>query len=145
MALVFPEAMVTDDGTVAAEVLELDSAMLCPLEGAAEASLTVPLSVTPPEIVVELRVSAESDAAEDGANGTSDRIIAKTIAMRFIDDEPFLRIDPHRQTARHEPAPNHHVQSWPGGDIIDIAQGGNWLRKRTYPFPGQHGPNGQPR
>jgi hypothetical protein len=56
-ALVFPAGTVTLDGTVATEVLLLESVTTAPPEGAAAVRVTVPVELFPPLTVVGLRVS----------------------------------------------------------------------------------------
>jgi len=56
-ALVFPAGTATLDGTVATEVLLLESVTIAPPEGAAAVRVTVPVELFPPLTVVGLRVS----------------------------------------------------------------------------------------
>src|ERR1700757_1629155 len=56
-ALVFPAGTVMLDGTVATEVLPLESATTAPPEGAAAVRVTVPVELFPPPTLVGLRVS----------------------------------------------------------------------------------------
>ena len=60
LALVCPAGTVTLDGTVATEVLVLESVTVTPPEGAAAESATVPVELFPPLTLVGLRVSEES-------------------------------------------------------------------------------------
>jgi hypothetical protein len=63
-ALVFPAGTVTLDGTVATEVLLLESVTTAPPEGAAAVRVTVPVELFPPLTMVGLRVSEESVTAD---------------------------------------------------------------------------------
>jgi len=56
-ALVFPAGTVMLDGTVATDVLLLESVTIAPPEGAAAVRVTVPVELFPPLTVVGLRVS----------------------------------------------------------------------------------------
>lgn len=58
-ALVFPADTVTLDGTVATEVLLLESVTTAPPEGAAAVRVTVPVELFPPLTLVGLRVNEE--------------------------------------------------------------------------------------
>lgn len=60
LALVVPACTVTLDGTVATDVLLLESVTAAPAEGAAAVRVTVPVELFPPLTVVGLRVSEES-------------------------------------------------------------------------------------
>ena len=62
VALVRPAATVTLLGTVATEVVLLESVTVTPPVGAAPFRITVPVDVPPPFTVVGLRLIAESDA-----------------------------------------------------------------------------------
>jgi hypothetical protein len=68
VALLAPAATVTDDGTVAAEGLPLDSDTTAPLRAGPE-SVTVPVDPFPPTTVEGLRES------EDRTRGTTDRLV----------------------------------------------------------------------
>ena len=59
-ALVFPADTVTLDGTVATEVLLLESVTTAPPEGAAAVRVTVPVELLPAVTVVGFSVSDES-------------------------------------------------------------------------------------
>jgi hypothetical protein len=65
-ALVFPAGTVTLDGTVATDVLPLESVTTAPPEGAAAVRVTVPVELFPPLTLVGLRVSEESVTADAG-------------------------------------------------------------------------------
>lgn len=65
LALVCPADTVTLDGTVATDVLLLDSDTLAPPEGAAPLRVTVPVELLPPLTLVGLRVSDESVTEDD--------------------------------------------------------------------------------
>lgn len=56
-ALVFPAGTVMLGGTVATEVLPLESATTAPPEGAAAVRVTVPVELLPPPTLVGLRAS----------------------------------------------------------------------------------------
>ena len=60
LALVCPAATVTLDGTVATDVLPLESDTLVPPEGAAALRVAVPVELLPPLMLVGLRVREES-------------------------------------------------------------------------------------
>jgi hypothetical protein len=60
LALVWPADTVTLDGTVATDVLLLESVTVTPPEGAAAERVTVPVELFPPLTRVGLRVSEES-------------------------------------------------------------------------------------
>ena len=64
VALLAPAATVTLDGTLATEVLLLDSVTVVPPDGAGPLSVTVPVEELPPWTVVGLRVSEASDTPE---------------------------------------------------------------------------------
>ncbi len=59
VALVLPADTVTLDGTVATDVLLLESVTTAPPEGALELSVTVPVELLPPLTLVGFRVSEE--------------------------------------------------------------------------------------
>src|SRR5437660_12393455 len=65
VALVAPAATVTLEGTVATDVLLLESATCAPPDGAGPLSVTVPVEESPPVAVVGLSDSEES--VRDGA------------------------------------------------------------------------------
>ena len=65
LALVCPADTVTWDGTVATDVLLLDSDTLAPPKGAAPLRVTVPVELFPPLTLVGLRVSDESVTEDD--------------------------------------------------------------------------------
>ncbi|HWE22875.1 MAG TPA: hypothetical protein VG496_02945 [Myxococcales bacterium] len=60
VAVVAPAATVTDEGTVATDVLLLDSDTAAPPVGAPPVSVTVPFEVLPPRTLVGFNVSDES-------------------------------------------------------------------------------------
>lgn len=60
VALVCPACTVTLDGTVATEVLLLESVTVAPPDGAAAVSVTVPVELLPPLTLVGFRLSEES-------------------------------------------------------------------------------------
>ena len=64
LALVCPACTLTLEGTVATDVLALESVTVAPPEGAAPLRVTVPVELFPPLTLVGLRVSEES--AKDG-------------------------------------------------------------------------------
>jgi hypothetical protein len=71
VALVAPPPIVTLDGTLAAVVLLLESAICAPPEGAGPLSVTVPVEdCTPPITLVGLSVSEERVGAGGGAGVT---------------------------------------------------------------------------
>jgi len=65
-ALLFPAGTVMLDGTVATDVLLLESVTIAPPEGAAAVRVTVPVELFPPLTVVGLRVREESVTADAG-------------------------------------------------------------------------------
>ncbi len=65
LALVCPADTVTLDGTVATDVLLLDSDTVAPPDGAAPLRVTVPVELFPPLTLVGLRVSEESVTDDD--------------------------------------------------------------------------------
>src|ERR1700739_2329389 len=66
LALVFPACTMTLDGTVATEVLLLESVTVAPPEGAADVRVTVPVELFPPLTLVGFRVSEESVTDDAG-------------------------------------------------------------------------------
>ena len=60
LALVCPACTVTLDGTVATDVLLLESVTVAPPDGAAALSVTVPMELLPPLTLVGFRLSEES-------------------------------------------------------------------------------------
>jgi hypothetical protein len=66
LALVFPACTVTLDGTVATDVLLLESVTTAPPEGAAAVRVTVPVDLFPPLTLVGFRVSEESVTVAGG-------------------------------------------------------------------------------
>ena len=66
LALVFPACTVTLDGTVATDVLLLESVTTAPPEGAAAVRVTVPVDLFPPLTMVGFRVSEESVTVAGG-------------------------------------------------------------------------------
>ena len=66
LALVFPACTMTLDGTVATEVLLLESVTVAPPEGAAAVRVTVPVELFPPLMLVGFRVSEESVTDDAG-------------------------------------------------------------------------------
>ena len=60
VALVLPAETVTLDGTVATDVLLLESETVAPPEGAAALRVTVPVELFPPLTVVGFRLSEDS-------------------------------------------------------------------------------------
>lgn len=64
LALVCPAWTVTLEGTVATDVLLLESVTLAPPDGAAPVRVTVPVELLPPLTLVGLRVSEESVTPE---------------------------------------------------------------------------------
>ena len=85
VAVFFPAAIVTEEGTVAAAVLELDSEITWPPDGATDARRTVPVDATPPATEEGLTLTAESEAASECTIGKSEKSIAKTMTSRFIE------------------------------------------------------------
>ena len=65
MAVVLPLVMVTLAGTVAAEVLLLDSETTAPPAGAGALRVTVPVEVLPPTTLVGLNANAISVVAAE--------------------------------------------------------------------------------
>ena len=65
LALVCPACTLTLEGTVATDVLALESVTVAPPEGAAALRVTVPLELFPPVTLVGLRVSDESVTEDD--------------------------------------------------------------------------------
>ena len=73
VTLVAPAGIVTFDGTVATDVLLLDSTTTTPPEGAGALSVTVPIEELPPLTLVRFRVSEANDTPElDVAVGVAD-------------------------------------------------------------------------
>lgn len=73
VTLVAPAGIVTFDGTVATDVLLLDSTTTTPPEGAGALSVTVPVEELPPLTLVRFRVSEANDTPElDVAVGVDD-------------------------------------------------------------------------
>src|SRR5438132_12195618 len=70
VALLAPAATITLEGTVAAAVLLLESAMVAPPEGAAPVSVTVPVEEFPPVTLVGFTETEESVGAGGGAGVT---------------------------------------------------------------------------
>jgi hypothetical protein len=68
-ALLDPAATVTLAGTVAADVLLLESVTAAPPEGAGPLRVTVPCEETPPTTVVGSSETAESAACADADGG----------------------------------------------------------------------------
>jgi hypothetical protein len=64
VALLAPEAMLTLAGTVAADVLLLESVTAAPDDGAAALSVTVPWDVLPPTTLLGFSVREDSVAVE---------------------------------------------------------------------------------
>lgn len=71
VALVLPACTVTLDGTVATDVLLLDSPTVTPPEGAAPVSVTVPVERLPPLTLVGFSVSDESVTVSAGQTSAS--------------------------------------------------------------------------
>ena len=78
VAVVAPAATVTLDGTVAATVLLLESAIVAPPAGAAPLSVTVPVEEFPPVTLVGFTESAER---ETGAGAEEDSSKSKTAGL----------------------------------------------------------------
>ena len=78
VALVAPAAIVTLEGTVAATVLLLESAIVAPPAGAAPLSVTVPVEEFPPVTLVGFTESAER---ETGAGAEEDSSKSKTAGL----------------------------------------------------------------
>ena len=78
VAVVAPAATVTLDGTVAAAVLLLESAIVAPPAGAAPLSVTVPVEEFPPVTLVGFTESAER---ETGAGAEEDSSKSKTAGL----------------------------------------------------------------
>jgi len=82
VAVVFPEATVTEAGTVTPlEVLLLVSVTDVPLVGAELVSVTVPVELVPPVTVVGLKVTLESDGA-----------VALTVNDAVLEVEPRVEV-----------------------------------------------------
>lgn len=82
VALVAPAATVTLAGTVAAEVLLLDSVTTAPPEGAADVRVAVPCTVAPPVALDGLTLIADND----GGVGVPDR----GVKLRTVDHAPAV-------------------------------------------------------
>ena len=78
VAVVAPAATVTLEGTVAATVLLLESAIVAPPAGAAPLSVTVPVEEFPPVTLVGFTESAER---ETGAGAEEDSSKSKTAGL----------------------------------------------------------------
>src|ERR1044072_2505332 len=79
-----PAGTVTLGGTVAAAVLSLDRSITNPPEGAAAGSGTVPGAGSPPTTSVGLRVSADSEVADDDGGGGCDAVHPDSVLVADV-------------------------------------------------------------